>query len=55
MMHLSKPLDLTTNCAMKKMGNPEFSEYFTGCITRELLKDPGKDVATIDVILCLIY
>lgn len=26
-----------------------FSGYFTDCIARELLKDPGKDVTTIDI------
>ena len=53
MTHLLQPLDLTTNGAMKKMGSRTFSEYFTNCITKELLKDPGKDVTTIDVDLKL--
>ena len=38
---------------MKKMENRAFSEYFTDFITRELLKDPGKDVTTIDIVLKL--
>ena len=53
MTHLLQPLDLTTNGAMKKMESRAFSEYFTNCITKELLKDPGKDVTTIDVDLKL--
>ena len=47
MTHLLQPLDLTTNDVMKKMESYAFSEYFTNCITKELLKDPGKDVTTI--------
>ena len=37
----------------KKMESRAFSEYFTNCITKELSKDPGKDVTTIDVELKL--
>jgi len=53
MTHLLQPLDLTTNGAMKKMENCAFSEYFTNCITKELLKDPERDVTNIDVDLKL--
>ena len=53
MTHLLQPLDLTTNGTMKKIESRVFSEYFTNCITKELLKDPGKDVTTIDVDLKL--
>ena len=35
------------------MESRAFSEYFTNCITKKLLKDPGKDVTTIDVDLKL--
>ena len=35
------------------MESRAFSEYFTNFITKELLKDPGKDVTTIDVDLKL--
>ena len=31
------------------MENCAFSEYFTDCIARELLKDPGKDITTLDL------
>ena len=31
------------------MENCAFSEYFTYFIARELLKDPGKDITTIDL------
>ena len=34
---------------MKKMGNCVFSKYFNDCIKRELLKDPGTYVTSIDV------
>ena len=54
MTHLLQPLDLTANSAMKKMESREISEYFTTCITNELLKDPGKDVTIIDVNLKVI-
>ena len=37
----------------EKIESRVFSEYFTNCITIELLKDPGKDVTTIDVDLKL--
>ena len=50
---LLQSLNLTTNGAIKRIENRVFSEYFTDCITRELLKDPGKDVTTIDVALKL--
>ena len=48
-----QPLDLINNGAMKKMGNCTFTEFFTDCITTELLKDPGKDIITTDVDLKL--
>ena len=53
MTHLLQSLDLTTNSAMKKVRNDALSDYFTYCITRQLLKDPVKDVTTIDVDLKL--
>lgn len=53
MTHLLQPLDLSTNGAVKKMEKPAFSEYFTSCITGEMLRDPGKDVTTIEVDLKL--
>ena len=53
MTHLLQPLDLSTNGAVKKMEKRAFSEYFTSCITEELLSDPGKDVTTIEVDLKL--
>ena len=53
MTHLLQPLDLSTNGAVKKMEKRAFSEYFTSCITEEMLRDPGKDVTTIEVDLKL--
>ena len=53
MTHLLQPLDLSTNGAVKKMKKRAFSEYFTSCITEEMLRDPGKDVTTIEVDLKL--
>ena len=32
----------------KKMENQVLSQYFSDCTTRDLLKDPGKDVTTTD-------
>ena len=53
MTHLLQPLDLSTNGTVKKMEKLAFSEYFTSCITEEMLRDPGKDVMTIEVDLKL--
>lgn len=49
----------------KKMENQVVSQYFADCITRDLLKDPGKDVTTTDLkstlkpkhgeVMCQIY
>ena len=53
MTHLLQPLDLLTNGAVKKMEKRPFSEYFSSCITEEMLRDPGKDVTTIEADLKL--
>ena len=50
---LLQPIDLTTNGLVKKMGQREFSNYFTTCITDTMLKDPKRDVTTIKVYLKL--
>ena len=34
---------------MRTNGNHAFSEYFTDCVTRELLKEPEKDGTAIDI------
>ena len=44
-----QPLDFIMNGAIKMMKTQVFSEYFTDCIRRELLRDLGKGVTTIDV------
>ena len=49
MTHLLQPLDLTTNASVKKMEKKCFSEYFTNAITEEMLRDPKRDVTTIEV------
>ena len=49
MSHLLQLEDLATNDAMKQMENRAFSDYFTDCILRKLLKDLGKDITTVDV------
>ena len=53
MTHLLQPLDLTTNSAMEKMENFAFRftdilQFYRCYITRKLLKDPGKNVTTMD-------
>ena len=53
MTHLLQPLDLTTNASAKKMEKKCFSEYFTNTITKEMLRDPKRDVTTIEVDLRL--
>ena len=53
MTHLLQPPDLTTNGSFKKQEKKAFSEYFTNKIANELLKDPNKDVTTIEVDLRL--
>ena len=53
MTHLLQPLDLTTNASVKKMEKKCFSEYFTNAITKEMLRDPKRDVTTIEVDLRL--
>ena len=45
-----QPLDLTANNEMINMTSQAFSDYLTGCITRELLIHPGKDITTIVLI-----
>ena len=51
--HLLQPLGLTTNVSVKKMEKECFSEYFTNAITKEMLRDPKRDVTTIEVDLRL--
>ena len=53
MTHLLQPLDLTRNASMKKMEKKCFSEYFTNTITKEMLRDPKRDVTTIEADLRL--
>lgn len=53
--NIKQPLDLTTNNAIKKMENRAFSEYFIDCFTRELLKDPEKNVTITDADLKTIH
>ena len=45
MTHLLQPLD----ASVKKMKKKCFSEYFTNAITKEMLRDPKRDVTTIEV------
>ena len=49
MTHLLQPLDLTTNCILKKFKKKVFSEYFCSSILQELKNDPICDVTTIKV------
>ena len=49
MAHLLQPLDLTTNASVKKMEKKCFSEYITNTITKEMLRDPKRDITTIEV------
>ena len=53
MTHLLQPLDLTTNASVRKMEKKCISEYFTNAITKEMLRDPKRDVTTIEVDLRL--
>ena len=53
MSHLLQPLDLTRNASVKKMEKKCFSEYFTNAITKEMLRDPKRDVTTTEVDLRL--
>ena len=53
MTHLLQPLDLTTNASVKKVEKKCFSEYFTNAITKEILRDPKRDVTTTEVDLRL--
>ncbi|PFX18016.1 hypothetical protein AWC38_SpisGene17650 [Stylophora pistillata] len=53
MTHLLQPLDLSTNEAVKNMEKRALSEYFTSCITDKMLRNPGKDVTTIEIDLKL--
>ena len=46
-------LDLTTNNAVTKIEQCEFSNYFTSCITNGAQEDPTRDVTTIKVDLRL--
>jgi hypothetical protein len=49
MTHLLQPLDLTTNASAKKMEKRGFSDHFTSTITEAMLKNPQRDVTTIEV------
>ena len=51
--HLLQPLDLTTNLIFKRLEKMSFSQYFTDTITKALLNDPNRDVASINVDLKL--
>ena len=53
MSHLLQPLDLTRNASVKKIEEKCFSEYFTNAITKEMLRDPKRNVTTIEVDLQL--
>ena len=53
MTHPLQLLDLKTNASVKKMEEKCFSEYFTNAITKEILRDPRRDVTTIEVDLQL--
>ena len=53
MTHLLQPLDLTTNASLKKMEKKCFSEYFTNAMMKEMLRNPKRDVTTIEVDLRL--
>ena len=47
MTHLLQSLDLKTNASMKKMEKKCFSEYFINAMTKEMLRDPERDITTI--------
>ena len=53
MAHLLQPSDLTINGLMEEIEKFGFSEYFTDRITSQLIKNPEKDVMTIEVDLKL--
>ena len=53
MTHLLQPLDLTTNCILKKFKRKVLSEYLCSSILQELKNDPTCDVITIKVDLRL--
>ena len=53
MIHLLQALELTTNASVKKMEKKCFSEYFTNVITKDMLRDPKRNVTTIAVDLRL--
>ena len=53
MTHLLQLLGLMTNTSEKKMEKECFSEYFTKAVTKEMLRDPKRDVTTIEVDLLL--
>ena len=50
---LLQPLDLTTNVSAKKIEKKCFCEYFTNATTKEMLRDPKRDVTTIEIDLRL--
>ena len=47
MTHLLQSLDLKTNASVKKMEKKCFSEYFINAMTKEMLRDPERDITTI--------
>ena len=53
MTHLLQFLDLTTNASVQKMEKKCVSEYFKNAITEKILRDPKRDVTTIEVDLRL--
>lgn len=53
MTHLLQPLDLSTNGAVKNMEKRTFCEYFTSRIMDEMLRNPWRDVTTIEIELKL--
>ena len=53
MTHLLQPLDHSTNGVVKNMEKRAFREYFTSCISDEILCNPGKDVTTTEIDLTL--
>ena len=53
MTHLLQPLDVTTNCTIKKFEKKKFSNYIASIITNISLIDSSRDVITIKIDLKL--
>ena len=51
--HFLQPFDLMINASVKKIEKKCFSEYSTNALSKEMLCDPKRDVATIEVDLRL--